>query len=175
MTTLRKTCFAAAFSAVSLWLAASAGAQGLALSYNLNVNSDPAQPAVYGAANRCSGFNWVSSLGACTRDLLTRVSAGSRDAAPESPPTFEPAVPNSELPTLGVPVPESILRGAGGKEALIGNAKAVDVLFRFGSKYRLRSAEEGWEWYRFTDVGDEIRRKNSVHKAVGVELLVPFQ
>jgi hypothetical protein len=71
-------------------------------------------------------------------------------------------------------VPETLLRSAGGKESLIANAKAVDLLFRFGSKYRLRSADDGWELYKFTDPAYESRLQNNL-KALGVELLFPFQ
>ena len=176
---IKKSCVAAALAVPALWLAPSAGAQGLALDYKLNVNSESAQPRAM-SSNRCAGLNWLTSLGACGRDLLMRISSAARTeaegpSAADSPPTFEPALPNAELPNLGVPLAEPVLRSGGGKEALVGNSKAVDVLFRFGSKYRLRSADEGWEWYRFTDYAYENRRSNSLHKAVGVELLVPFQ
>ena len=71
-TPLKKACFAAALLAPSCWLATSAGAQSLALSYKLDVNANTVQPAP--AVSRCAGFNWVTSMGSCGRDLLARLT-----------------------------------------------------------------------------------------------------
>lgn len=178
-------------------VAAPATAQSLALSYKLDVKADSVQQGI-AAVHRCTGLSWLTSLGACGRDLLTRITPATRPQAedaqnvaifsmllPSGPeagagagaPSKMPDAPAAvELPTLGTPSPEPArLRSAGGKDALLGNAKTVDLMFRFGSKYRLRSAEEGWEWYRFTDVAHDNRLKTSGLKALGVELLVPFQ
>jgi len=146
----------------------------LAMSYKLDVGSETAQqtPAVI---NRCSGFNWMTSIGACGRELLTRVAPGAR---PEGGAMFEPGVLAAlpDLPALGAPSPERLLRSAGGMASLIGNSKTADLLLRFGSKYRLKNSEEGgWDWYRFTDTTYDNYVKTNGHKAVGVELFVPFQ
>jgi len=169
-----KTCWSAAALAVLVFAAGSAQAQ-LAMSYGLEVRPENAQhaPAV---VNRCAGFNWMSSIGACGRELLARVTPGGR---PDSGATFEagPGAATPDLPTLGTSAPEPRLsRSAGGRETLIGSSKTADLLFRFGSKYRIKSSEEGgWEWYRFSDITYDNYVKANGHKAVGVELLVPFQ
>lgn len=197
----KKACLAAALIATSWFLCTYAGAQSLALTYNLDhAKSQTAKQAIT-IVNRCAGFNWLTSLGACGRDLMNRLAAPARpeDAAASrisavtttesgsdaamplreksAEVTFaaldaSPGLP--ELPTLGSPSPQSTLRRAGGKEVLLGNARSVDLMFRFGSKYRFRSADDGWEWYRFTDVGYDSRTQAHSHKALGVELLVPF-
>jgi hypothetical protein len=78
----------------------------------------------------------------------------------------------NELPALGSSAEARVLRAAG-RDDSIGGPRGVDVNFRFGSKQRMKAAEEGWEAYRFSDV-TENRQSNSM-KNVGVELLVPFQ
>jgi hypothetical protein len=87
------------------------------------------------------------------------------------------AVRADELPALGGGAPEQrYLRSAGGRDALIGSSRTADLLLKFGSKHRLRSSEEGgWDWYRFTDTTYQTHLQNNGHKALGVELLVPFQ
>lgn len=167
-------CYAAAFAGLSV-AATSAHAQ-LAMSYRLDVRPETAQhvPAV---VNRCAGFNWMSSVGACGRELLVRIAPGERS---DRGATFESGevATGAELPTLGTPSSEPrLLRSAGGREALIGSSKTADLLFRFGSKFRTKSSEEGgWErWYRFRDTTYDNYVEANGHKAVGVELLVPFQ
>lgn len=165
-------CFAAALGALST-AAGSAHAQ-LAMSYRLEVRPDAAQqaPAI---VNRCAGFNWMSSIGACGRELLARVTAGGRS---DSEATFEPgpvaAMP--DLPTLGAPASEPRVQRPAGGETLISSSKTADLLFRFGSKYRLKNSEEsGWMRHRFRDTTYDNYVEANGHKAVGVELLVPFQ
>lgn len=154
--------------------AVSAHAQ-LAMSYRLDVRPDTPEhtPA---AVNRCAGFNWMSSLGACGRELLSRVApAGRNDSGATFPPSEVAGM--SDLPPMGTPAPESRLqRSAGGREALTGSSKSADLLFRFGSKLRSKNSEEGgWDSHRFTDTTYDNYVKTNGHKAVGVELLVPFQ
>jgi hypothetical protein len=66
------------------------------------------------------------------------------------------------------------VRVLGGREALGASLKTVDLMLRLGSKYRLKSAEDGWEVYKFTDSPYESRFQNTI-KAIAVELLIPFQ
>ena len=61
---------------------------------------------------------------------------------------------------------------AGGREALIGSTRTADILFRLGSKYRANANDDA---YKFTDANYESHVQNNGHKAVRVELLVPFQ
>jgi hypothetical protein len=175
-TLLKKACFAAAL-AVPFGLAtlASAQQQSLALSYKLDVGSAPVAAAP--VVSRCAGLNWVTSLGACGRDLLARISGSATHDGPrgaDGPAAFEAAVPNAAAPMFEMPN-EKLLRSAGGKDSLIANSRPVEMLLRLGSKYRVRGADEGWEYYRFTDIAQEMRRHSSAHKAVALELLVPFQ
>ena len=127
--------------------------------------------------SRCAGFNWMTSIGACGRELFARISLPRIDGADSSGSVFEPsevaAVP--DLPTLGTSAPR-IIRSASGKEAPTGNARSPDLTFRVGSKGRPRGSDDsGWDIYKFTDTTYETHVQNNGHKAVGVELLVPFQ
>jgi hypothetical protein len=72
----------------------------------------------------------------------------------------------SQLPPE--PVAEARLRPAAA-------GRAPDVSLRFGSQNRLRVLEESREAARFTDMGYESHVQSNAHKAVGIELLVPFQ
>ena len=158
--------YAAAGILAALVAGAPAGAQSLALSYKLEPKNEPVReaPSVLG---RCAGFNWLTALETCGRDLIARVLPARSEAH------FAPA---AELPDLGAPTPSRFLRSSGGRDALIGNARAPDLMLRLGSKYRFKSTEDGtWEWYRFHDIAYESYIKNNSFKAVGVELLVPFQ
>jgi hypothetical protein len=128
--------------------------------------------------NRCAGFNWMTSIGACGRELFARVSPrlgeGVYSRAGE-PDAGDPA-PSPGLPSLGSLVPEPRIRSAGGREALIGSTRTADLLFRLGSKYRVRGNDDGGlDAYKFTDTNYETHVQNKGFKAVGVELLVPFQ
>lgn len=174
-------------------------AQSLALSYGLNVKSDSTYGSV-STVDRCAGVRWSASLApSCTFRLSStspfdakngavpkfRISeidgatkglpvvGGASSAAPY--PSSESSPMIAELPLLGSPAADTrLLRVAGGKEALTGNVKTIDLMFRFGSKYRLRSGDEGWELYKFSDLASGGRLESNV-KALGVELLVPFQ
>lgn len=177
---------------------ASAGAQSsLALTYKLNAvespRSEPAVPQIH----RCAGLNWGTSLGSsCDRQALASAAAKSRpDPEPDAvhsssansgvPPararSSEGASASGEASLPDLPVPSSDARGvrpAGASEALTGNVKTVDLMFRFGSKYRMRTADEGWEVYKFSDASYDTRDSRTPStgaRAVAVELLVPFQ
>lgn len=174
MNSISKMCCLGVAFAAMLTIATPAHAQ-LALSYKLDVGTPRAeQPEV--VVSPCAGLNWMTSIGACGRELLARVAHAGR---PDNLAVFEPAPGSaqSELPDLGRPEREPrFLRSAGGKEALVANSKTADFLLRIGSKFRLRGADEGgWEWYRFSDVNYDNHVKVNGHKSVGVELLVPFQ
>ena len=51
-------------------------------------------------------------------------------------------------------------------EAPIDGPMAFDVSFRFGSKYRMKSADEGWEVYKFSDVTSENRTQSGAMKNI---------
>ena len=172
MNLITKATYLLAAIALLLIAAAPAHAQ-LALSYKLEVRN-PRVEQPESVVSPCAGLNWVTAIGACGRELFSRVSQGPR---PENLAVFEPAPVAAlpELPELGRPEPR-LLRAGGGKEALIANSKAADLLLRFGSKFRTREGSDGgWEWYRFTDTTYDTYVKTNGHKALGVELLVPFQ
>lgn len=169
----------ATLAGVSLGLAASAGAQGLALSYALSVVPDSTPPAPV-TTSRCAGVTWIASLGACSWDLLARISPARRvggDGHPPAdvPPAVEPVVLRAALPTLGNPGPASIARSGGGNDSPAGSSKAVDPSLRFSAANNARHSDGGREWSRFSDIAQEGRRQSSLPKVVGVELLVPFQ
>ncbi|HYC49235.1 MAG TPA: hypothetical protein VED01_27475 [Burkholderiales bacterium] len=159
------TCCAAGVLAAAI-TSGPAVAQSLALTYKLEPKSEPAREAA-APFGRCAGFNWLTALETCGKDLIARI------LPPRSEAHFAPV---TELPDLGTPAPHRFLKSSGGREALIGNARAPDFMLRLGSKYRFKSTEDGtWEWYRFHDITYESYIKNNSFKAVGVELLVPFQ
>ena len=200
---LKLPCFAAALVASSCVLTSAALGQSLSLSYQLDpVNAVPMQRATL-VFDRCAALSWSASLAAaCDVDVPGRsfvappapVQSISDAAALESKeqampagarasalmgraPTAAAAAPGYELPTLGSPATDArVMRLAGSKEPVVGPAKSVDLNFRFGSKYRMKSNDEGWEVYKqHGDVTSENRTQSRDAKAVGVELLFPFQ
>ena len=161
-----KTYCAAALLA-ALIASGPAAAQSLTLSYKLESRSEPPReaPAPIG---RCAGFNWLTAIEACGRDLLARIVPPRGEAQPA--PSAQ-----SEVPELGAAVPYNFPRSSG---AVVGNARAPapDVMLRLGSKARMRANEDGtWDQHRFTDMNYESYVRNNSLKAVGVELHVPFQ
>jgi len=170
MNFIKRACYLAALTAF-LAVAVPAHAQ-LALSYKLEERSPRIEhPDV--VVSPCTGLNWVTAIGACGRELFSRVAQNPR---PENLAVYEsaPAAATSELPDLGRASERA--RSGTGKDALIANSKAADLLLKVGSKLRGRSSEEGgWEWYRFSDTTYDNYVKSQGHKALGVELLVPFQ
>jgi hypothetical protein len=195
---LRHSTVAAAVAACSGALCLPAMAQSLSLSYKLDPVNAPATAKTPAIVGRCSGLSWAASLAAaCFVDA--GASAAVAAAPPPSPAAAAPEAneaavsprrpdvadtysaadtptPSSfELPLLGSPPRDArLLRAAGGRDSYIGNARPVDLNFRFGSKYRMRSGEEGWEVYKFSDVTSENRTQSGM-KNLGVELLFPFQ
>jgi hypothetical protein len=168
----KKICGLAAALAALLAVATSTHAQ-LAMSYKLDVRTQRAeQPHV--VVNRCAGLNWMTSIGACGREVLSKIAHAARS---DSAPSFEAAPTTAELPELGTPErAPRLLRSGGGREGLLASSKTADLLLRVGSKLSPRGKDEGGlEWYRFTDTTYENHVKNNGHKAVGVELLLPFQ
>jgi hypothetical protein len=174
---------------------ASADAQSsLALTYTLNAVESARSGAATPQIHRCAGLNWGTSLEpSCDRQALASAALMSRpDPGPNAahPQTANPGAPaararssevapaavDASLPDL--PISGSGVRPAGGSEVLTGNVKTVDLIFRFGSKYRMRSADEGWEVYKFSDASydtRDARTPSTGARVVAVELLVPFQ
>jgi hypothetical protein len=155
-----------------------ASAQSLALTYKIDARPSAAEHAPV-TMNRCAGFNWMSSIGACGRELLTRVTPqrvadGISARMNAFDPTEVAAVP--DLPSLGGHAPEARARSAAGRETLLGSTRSADLLLRLGSKNRSKGTEDsGWDMHKFTDMKYETHVQNNGHKALGVELFVPFQ
>lgn len=166
----------------------------LSMTYQLlGIKVENAKPAPT-SVNRCAALTWVASIGACGRDLLAKI-VQSAERAPrpqasedeESTPAAgtsvsterrvaaDPAVlrpevyATVELPTLGSSEPRAVRAGHGG-EALLGSNRSADLLLRVGSKHRFSAHDES-----FTDANYQAHMQNNAHKALGVELLVPFQ
>ena len=172
---------------------ASASAQSsLALTYKLDAVESARRGPVTPQIHRCAGLNWGTSLEpSCDRQALASAAVVSRPepeavhaqsampgvpTAGTRPGEAAAAAVDASLPDL--PIPGSDPRGgrsAGGSEVLTGNVKTVDLMFRFGSKYRMRTADEGWEVYKFSDASYDTRVPATGTRAVAVELLVPFQ
>ena len=176
----------------------SAGAQSsLALTYQLNAVESPRSQTATPQIHRCAGLNWATSLEAsCDRQALASAAVVSRPD-PEPDAVHAQSANSGVIPARGrtsdgasaagetslpdLPIAGSDARGArpaAGSEALTGNVKTVDLMFRFGSKYRMRTADEGWEVYKFSDASYDTRDSRTPStgaRAVAVELLVPFQ
>ena len=173
---IKKISVSAALFATISCMAAPGFAQSLALTYKLvDARPDTTQQAPT-AMNRCAGFNWMISIGACGRELLTRIApARGTEGYYSAATVIESVATAPDLPSLGTSVAEPRVRSVGGREAVIGSTRSADVLLRLGSQYRLKGNEEGMNAYKFTDANYESHVQNNGHKAVGVELLVPFQ
>src|SRR5436190_8120169 len=86
MELIKRACYLVAATAFLLAAAIPAHAQ-LALSYKLEVRSPRVeQPEV--VVSPCAGLNWMTSIGACGRELFSRVSQAPH---PENLAVFEPA------------------------------------------------------------------------------------
>ena len=194
ITSLRQSGLAAAIlGAGCAALSAAAGAQSLSLTYRLDPVNVPKSARSAPPVDRCSGLSWAASLAAgCSTPTAERANAVRvvvaspstvehvRYARPaEGGETYTGADPQArryELPTLGSPRADGrLVRMAGGRDDYIANSRAVDVNFRFGSKYRMRSGEDGLEVYKFSDMTTESRSQSGGLKNVGVELTFPFQ
>jgi hypothetical protein len=172
-------------------LAAPASSQSLSLSYGLDPAASTQAPKVSpGSFDRCWGLSWAAALAAAcnaaqafVQKVVTgiashEVTAASAPAAPvlrrvEAQGAYSAAdaqPPRYELPQLGSP--EARVLRAGGDS---GAARGPDVNLRFGSRYRMRNGDEGWETYRFNDATTENRAQSSGMRNVGVELTFPFQ
>jgi hypothetical protein len=82
--------------------------------------------------------------------------------------------PLDELPLLGSAEADARLPRLDGSKDLTGNLKTFDANFRFGSRYRFKSADDRSGPYKLTDVAYESRVQNNM-KVLGLELLFPFQ
>jgi hypothetical protein len=172
-------------------LAAPAGAQSLSLSYGLDPAASTQAPKVSpGALDRCSGLSWAASLAAAcnaAQAFVHTVVAGiaSHEVAAarepgaaalrrvEAPGAYSAAdaqSPRYELPQLGSSAEARVFRA--GEP---GGSRSPDVNLRFGSRYRMRNGDEGWETYRFNDVTTENRTQSNGMRNLGVELTFPFQ
>lgn len=184
----------AACLAVPAYARAEEQKRPLSMTYQLlGIKPEAAKPAPT-AANRCAALTWVASIGACGRDLLAKIapriertaraqadggedSAGVADSSVsnERRVAADPAVSRSDtvatvqLPTLGS-VESRVVRAAPGRDAMLGNNRSADLLLRVGSKHRYSPNDES-----FTDANSQAHMQNNAHKALGVELLVPFQ
>ena len=190
----RACCVAAALVATVLCGTPALAQQTLTLSYKLDVKRDAVQPAP-ALFTRCAGFNWVASVGACGRDLLARIAPvaerlakavplpGDTDTASTAPaPAAETTLAGTdaapparleapELP-LGLTPPDTTRT----LRPVTASSRAPDLLLRLGSRHRIKSNEEGaLEGGRFLDTTYQSHLYNNGHKALGVELLVPFQ
>lgn len=196
---LKQGCFAAAVIASSAFTPATGNAQSLALSYGLDVGTAPAHRPVT-VVSRCTATGALLVLGACNSQtgqigrhalipeqwpvllpastpnptVTNQASHGGdlRHKAVASPEPRETAVP--ELPFLGSSELDGRSARVGGSNDSSGSIRTGEVLFRFGSKYHLRSADEARELSRFTDAASESRIQNSI-RVLGLELLFPFQ
>ena len=165
----------------------------LSMSYQiLGIKSETAKPAPV-PANRCGALTWLSSIGACGRDLLAKIApsaerhppalasegedstaaadsgaATDRRVAVDAGLSRTDVVATIQLPALS---PEDhAVRAAPAREALSGTSRSADLLLRVGSNHRVNPND-----VTFTDANYQAHVQNNGHKALGVELLLPFQ
>lgn len=189
---ITKLCGLGALTAC-LFVSASASAEEqkrpLSMTYQLlGIKAETAKPAAT-SENRCAALTWVTSIGACGRDLLAKIlprteriahaPSGEDDASAAASDTrvaTEPGLPRSDvvatmqLPTLVSAQQPRAARTPLMRDALLGSNRSADLLLRVGSKHRYSPSEES-----FTDANYQAHVQNNAHKALGVELLVPFQ
>lgn len=194
---IARLCGLSAFSTylfVSVFAFAEEAKRPLSMTYQLlGIKVESAKPAPT-PANRCAALTWVSSIGACGRDLLAKIAPrtdrtsrlpadGNEDGtavadssvSTERRVAADPAASRSEvvatvqLPALSSAEPRA-LRAAPAREALLGSNRSADLLLRVGSKHRQNPNDES-----FTDANYQAHLQNNAHKALGVEILVPFQ
>jgi hypothetical protein len=168
--TFKEKCFAAAVIASPV-LVGAANAQSLTLSYALQSPTTETRHAAI-AAERCLGFSASLIVSMC-RTAGWRISRSSSTGQS----TFErPGGENVEdaslssagfLPVLGSSEPD-----AGQSRELSEGARAADLSFRLGSRYR-RQMDAERQLSKSTDVVSESRLQNNV-KALGIELQIPF-
>jgi hypothetical protein len=190
-------CSTAALAASCTVFCAAAGAQSLAMSYNLDPVSADAPQKAPSLVDRCAGLTWATSLAArCNSGPFALLPPAPPAASVEAVPAVAEATDSAQrkadfaenvaaggetfsgfsLPILGSAGTDArLLRAASANEVPAESGKTLDLLFRFASKYRLSNTEEGWAVTRFKDVTSENRTQASGVKAVGVELLFPFQ
>jgi hypothetical protein len=154
------------------WADVPAGAQSLALSYDLEVRRDTVERVAL-PAYQCSGSDWLNSIASCASD--------GEVAAPSSPQeTAAASVLRSRRVTVGgarheapAAIPHQTFQA--GEDVSDSRRRTADVSLRFGSKNRLLSPEETRDVPRFVDAPYESYVQSNGHKAIGLELLVPFQ
>jgi len=196
---IMKTCtirmgFGAGALAATLLFPGSIFAQQM--TYQLLGIKAEAAPAAPAPANSCTAHNWMSSIGACGRDLVSKIApraerevhaealepgvstvaaTGATADVPVTRAATESPAPRSEaLAAIESPAPGPREPGyvrSSGRDPQAGSSRSPDLLLRIGSKHRFRGNEEAG----FSDTVYENHVQNNGHKAVGVELLVPFQ
>lgn len=196
----RKTIRLCGFSALSTCFFVSAlsfaeeAKRPLSMTYQLlGIKPETAKPAPT-PANRCGALTWLASIRACGRDLLAKIAprtertahrqadegedssaAADSGVSTERRVAADPGVSRTDvvatvqLPALGSSENQAV-RAAPTREALLGTNRSADLLLRVGSRHRVNPNDES-----FTDATYQAHLQNNGHKALGVELFLPFQ
>jgi hypothetical protein len=153
------------------WPAIDAGAESLALTYALDVRKDAVEHVAL-PTRQCSGSDWLNAIAPCARDGAAALSSAEKNASVTA--ISERRV---TVGAAGYAAPAAIPHEAlqAGDDALDSRRRTSDVSLRLGSKNRLVSAEERRDMPRFVDAPSESYVHSNAHKAIGLELLVPFQ
>jgi hypothetical protein len=159
---IRLACFALVIDFIST--AVPAGAQSLALSYDLDVRKDTVE-RVSLPTYHCTGSDWLNSIASCARD------GGAAESGAESPLRIRRVTVGASGDATAA-IPHHALQA--GEDALNARRRTADVSLRFGSKNRL-SSDETRDVPRSVDAPYESYLHSNAHKAIGLELLVPFQ
>jgi hypothetical protein len=154
------------------WATVPADAQSLALSYDLGVRRDVVERVAL-PANQCSGSDWLNAIASCARDGEAAALSPPQDSAAASPRGIRRVTVGAIGQATAAAIPHQTLQA--GEDALDGRRRTADVSLRFGSKNRLASPEENRDMARFVDAPYESYVHSNAHKAIGLELLVPFQ
>ena len=148
-----------------------AGAQSLALSYDLGVRADLVARVAL-PADQCSGSDWLNAIALCARDREAAALSSPEDNAAASARGSRRVSVGATGQAPAATIPQGLQAG---EDPLDGRRRTADVSLRLGSKNRLLSPEENRDVGRFVDTPYERYLQNNAHKAIGLELLVPFQ
>jgi hypothetical protein len=154
------------------WATVPVDAQSLVLSYDLGVRRDVVERVAL-PADQCSGSDWLNAIASCARDGEAAALSSPEDSAAASTRGIRRVTVGAIGQATAAAIPHQALQA--GEDALDGRRRTADVSLRFGSKNRLLSPEENRDMARFVDAPYESYLHSNAHKAIGLELLVPFQ
>jgi hypothetical protein len=152
------------------WAAMPARAQSLALSYDMDVRRETVERVTL-PNYQCSGSDWLSLIASCTRDR--EALSSPEESATAQASGIRRVTVGAAGHAAPAAIPHQALQTADDASDL--RRRAADVSLRIGSKNRPIPTDESRDLPRFVDTPYENYLQSNAHKAIGLELLVPFQ